>query len=920
MALSSGTITFLFSDIQGSTPLWEKHPAEMRRALELHNKILHEVMADHDGKVFKIVGDEFQVAFTNPARAVEAAVEVQRRLQEASWPQVTGALKVRMGIHTGEAQLDESGDYAATHTLNRVARISAAGHGGQILLSLVTAELVREGLDPAIHFHDLGEYQFKGLAHPEHIFQVEAPGLRDTFPPLASLTRAHYHLPMQRTSFVGREKEIVQAKKMLESSRLVTLTGIGGVGKTRLSIQAAYQILDKHPDGVWWVELAPISNPERVVDAIAAALSIQEQADRKLIETLENELHDSNCLILLDNCEHLIETCARLADRLLQNCLGLHILATSREPLLVEGERTLQVPPLSIPQNGSVNLDALAASEAGQLFLERAKSALPGFKIDATNSDSIFQICQRLDGIPLAIELAAARVSVLQASQIAARLDRVFRLLTGGSRTAMPRHQTLEATIDWSYQLLSQGEQNLFERLAVFAGGWTLEATDAVCTDETIDEFLALDLLTNLVKKSLVILDRRADRDARYRFLEPIRLYARSRLESSGMADHYARQHFDFYLAHAEENSLKLSGEEQVTAMKYMEAEGDNLRAALAWGLGNPETVRETFRMVIALGRYWLVRGNLHEGRSWMSAVLVNKDNCDCPEEIAVALDLAGMMAYRQSDYLASKAAWEESLQISRQLGEDGLRGVHLALTGLAMTASEVGNYETSIQMFTEALEITRKLGDELSEADNLRNLGWGAMRTGDYPQAKAYLERAEVLFRKYNERVGLSSTISGLGEVATRQGDLARAKDRLEEALKLRRELDNKWGIGATLGTLGWVAMSASDYQSAQRYLGESLSVRQELGDKGGIAWCLEKLAQTSQAQGELERAARLFGAAAALRRSIDSVIDPADQPEYEELIASLKATLGEADFQTYWDEGTVMDVDRALTIALEK
>ncbi len=892
----------------------------MSLALEQHNDIIRQIMAVHNGNIFKIIGDAFQVAFTHPVQAVEAAIDVQRRLQSAVWPEATGELRVRMGIHTGEAEADESGDYTTTHTLNRVARICSAGHGGQILLSLVSAELAREGLEQNIQLRDLGEHYLKGLSHPEQIFQVEAPGLPFAFPPLSTLSKPHHNLPIQRTTFIGREKEISQICALLENARLVTLTGIGGVGKTRLSIQAAEHLLGEFPDGVWWVELASISNPDRVVDAVAVVLAVQEQADRELIETLENELYKHKCLIILDNCEHLIEAVAHLADRLLRKCSAISLLTTSREPLHVEGEKSLLVPPLTIPQNGLMDPTTLAASEVGQLFLERARSALPSFELTNANSASVFQICQRLDGIPLAIELAAARVPALQVSQIAARLDRVFRLLTDSSRTTAERHQTLLATIDWSYQLLSPSEQNLFERLSIFAGGWALDAAEEICTDETIDDFLVLDLLTNLVNKSLVILDRHPGKRARYRFLEPIRQYARSKLDGSGRTDDFAKRHFGFYLAYAEANAVNLSGEEQVSAMKYMEAESDNLRAALEWGLSGTTSKQESIRMVIALGRFWLVRGNLNEGRSWMSAVLAEKDDCTCPEERAKALDQAALMAYQQSDYPASKAAWEESLDISRQLGEDGLRGVHLALTGLAMTVSEFGDYQTSAELFSEGLEITRKLQDELSEANILRNLGWIAMRTGDYPQAKAFLEQAEVIFRKFNERVWLSSTISGLGEVATRQGDLETAKDRLEEALALRRELDNKWGIGATLGTLGWVAMSAGDFEGAKQNFGESLTVRHELGDKGGIAWCLEKIAQTSQNRGNLKQAALLFGAAAALRRSINSVIDLADQPEYEALIRDLKDALGENVFKKLWDQGSAMNVDKAVTAALDE
>jgi len=409
-----------------------------------------------------------------------------------------------------------------------------------------------------------------------------------------------------------------------------------------------------------------------------------------------------------------------------------------------------------------------------------------------------------------------------------------------------------------------------------------------------------------------------AEHDGRYRFLEPIRQYALDLLEGSGLIDHYARQHLNYYLTFAEENAQQLSGAEQVTAHKRMEMEGDNLRAALTWSINNADTTQESIRLGIALGRFWVLRGNLHEGRGWMSVVLADEATSAFPEKRAAALDLAAMMAYRQSDYTSSKAAWEESLRISRELGESGLRFVHLALTGLAMTASEVGDYETAPQLLVEALEITRQVGDELSEADILRNLGWAAMRPGDYQLARDYLEQAAVLFRKLNEKVGLSSTVSGLGEVALRQGDLKRAQTLLEEALVLRRELDNKWGIGATLGTLGWVALAAGEYEDAHRIFWESLAVRQELGNKGGIAWCLEKLAQRFQHQNRLPLAARLYGAAAAIRESIDSVIDPVDQPEYETYVANLKDELGEEDFQSYWLEGEALNVDEVVDVAV--
>ncbi len=533
----------------------------------------------------------------------------------------------------------------------------------------------------------------------------------------------------------------------------------------------------------------------------------------------------------------------------------------------------------------------------------------------------MIQICKRLDGIPLAIELAAARVPVMPVGQIADRLDQVFNLLTSASRTAVPRHQTLQAAIDWSYQMLAPEERLLFERLSIFAGGWTLEAVEATCTDNQLGQSDVLDLLTRLVNKSLVVFDRRPGRHRRYRYLEPIRQYAKTKLSDSGQAEIFNTKHLEYFLNYAEETTGQLSGREQVSALEKLELESDNLRSAAARSLTNPDKTHQSLRLVIAMGNFWLVRGNLQEGREWVSKIINNPGTQNYLHERAKALDLAAMLAYRQSDYSVAKTAWEESLQISREMDSARLGGITLAsLTGLAMVASELGDYQSAPRMLEEALVISRQLGDQLKEADILRNLGWAAMRPGDYSGAKSYLEQAAVLFRKLDEKVGLSSTISGLGEVALRQGDLKRAQTHLEEALALRRDLENKWGIGATLGTLGWAAMSAGDLHRAQTFLQESLTVRQELGDKGGIAWCLEKLAQTFFNLGNLMVAANLFGSADAIRASINSVIDPVDQGEYFQQIDNLKKDLGAEDFQTYWAKGAGMAVDDAVALALSE
>ena len=549
------TVTFLLTDVEGSTALWEADPAAMRQALARHDALLADGIAEHGGVVVKSrgEGDSVFAVFDMASDAVTAAVELQASLQAAAWP-TAAPLRVRMALHTGEAQWRD-GDYFGP-AVNRCARLRAAAHGGQILLSQATADLLRDSQTDGVGLRALGEHRFRDLARPEAVFQVVHPLLPGEFPPLGSLDAHPNNLPRELTSFVGREREVDEVRRLLVTTRLLTLTGSGGVGKTRLSQRVAADLGPSFPDGIWLVELAGLGDPSLLAQVVASVLGVREQPGRALLDTLIDVLRPRTCLLLLDNCEHLVEACAALADSLLRACPGLILLATSREPLGIAGETVWRVPPLTMPDASgdaatSDDTSALAQYEAVRLFEERARAALPAFTLTGQNGPAVAQICRRLDGIPLAIELAAARVRGVAPEQLADRLDDRFRLLTGGSRTALARHQTLRALVDWSYELLSEPERVLFCRLSVFAGGWTLDAAEEVCSGGGIEPADILGLLLQLVDRSLVLAEEQPIQagglsPVRYRLLETLRQYGAEKLRDTGDALVLRTRHLDW--------------------------------------------------------------------------------------------------------------------------------------------------------------------------------------------------------------------------------------------------------------------------------------------------------------------------------------------------------------------------------------
>jgi predicted ATPase len=649
-------------------------------------------------------------------------------------------------------------------------------------------------------------------------------------------------LPMPLTSFVGREREVAEVRRLLTTTRLVTLTGTGGVGKTRLALQVAAELVGSYPDGVCLVELAPLADPVVVPQAVASALRVREQPGRPLQQTLADALRDRRLLLVLDNCEHLVTACAELAGALLRFCPDLHILATSREVLRIGGETAWRVPPLKLPPLVSAGpspatsspvlllLQEVERSEAVRLFIARAAVALPGFALTDGNAPTVACICHRLDGLPLAIELAAARVSALGLEQLAARLADRFRLLTGGSRTALPRHQTLRATLEWSYALLAEPEQRLFDRLAVFAGGWTLEAAEAVGAGDGIESADVLELLIHLVDKSLVVAQEGLRGEAWYRLLETLREYGWEGLTRSGGADATLRRHVAFFLALAERAEPELMGAEQRVWLGRLEHQHDNLRAALRWTMESGEA-ELGLRLAGALGWFWSFHGHYSEGRRWLEGLLGVAGGGGAAALAATrakALSSAGHLAIYQGDYSRAAALLEESLVMFRDLGDKG--GIAGSLLRLGITARYQGDYRRAVALEEESLRLFRDLGD------------------------------------KY----GITHTLMNLGAAATDQGDYRRATALEEESLRLSQDLGDKLWSAYALLNLGRIAWYQGDYGRAAAVLEESLTIFRDLGDKRGMALGMEGLAAVACAQEQPERAARLFGAAQAVREAI--------------------------------------------------
>lgn len=901
----TGTITFLFTDIEGSTQLWESQPDTMRAALARHDALLRQAVECNHGVVFKTTGDGIAAAFTLASEALAAALAAQQALRGEPWPAET-EIRVRMGLHTGVAEYRD-GDYYG-QTLNRTARLMAAGQGGQILLSGVTQELCRDSLPTHATLFSLGEHRLKDLTRPETIFQVVHPDLPtlDSFSPLKTLNNPDLpnNLPQELTSFIGREKEVAEIAALLSGTRLLTLAGAGGTGKTRLSLQVAAEVLEpsRFPDGAWQVELAPLSDPSHVAQAVAQVLGVQEQGTQSIFQTLSHFLKAKRLLLILDNCEHLVAACATLCIDLLRACPGITILATSRESLNVRGEQTYRVPSLALPDLSEMNQgtfntpEAISRFEAVRLFSDRALLVKPSFIVTNANALALAQVCAQLDGIPLAIELAAARVRSLSVEQINERLDSRFRLLTSGDRSVLPRQQTLRALIDWSYDLLRENEKMLLCRLSVFVGGWTLSASEKVCGFAPLEEWEVLDLLTSLVDKSLVQVDEVAG-STRYGLLETVRQYGIERLRANGESEVLAMRHLNWYLTLAEEAETKLGGPEQVDWLNRLEVEHGNLRAALHLAAERVEPASLLcLRLAGALARFWEVRGYLNEGRESLTRVLRTVQAMqaqrqgvvpDMRTKIAEAKVLAmlGRLATLQGDYRLECDYYEQCLPLYRESGDK--HGIAFALKGFGDIAFYQGAYDLAHDYYEQCLHSYQESGDKSGIAQVHISLGSVAFYQEDYRLARDCYKQCLPLYQEIGDKRGIAFALSCLGNVALMTGDYSLARDYYEQCLPLYREGSYKRGIADVQSCLGSVATCQGDYRLARDYFEQCLLLHQEIGDKSGIVYGLEGWAELLWREGgagtTVVEALVVWFAAAALRETLGMPLAPAEQEQAE-------------------------------------
>jgi len=898
-SLPVGTVTFLFTDIEGSTRLLERLGERYADMLKMHHRLLRRAIHEGGGHEFNAQGDALFAAFGSAEEGLAVAIAAQRALHRHTWPE-DGTVRVRMGLHTGRPTI-VSANYVGL-PLHVTARISQAGHGGQTLISQVTRDLVADNLPPGVSLRPLGAHQLKDLADLQYIFQVVVADLPNDFPPLRLRETRLSNLPIQFSSFIGRERELAQVKQLLSATRLLTLTGSGGSGKTRLALQAAGEMLQAFSDGVWLVELAAVSDPELIAQRVAQTLHLREMPGRSLLAGIAGYLEDKHLLLILDNCEQLISGCARVADLLLRSCHDLRVLATSREALRIPGESVLRVPSLSMPDREHVAApEGLARVESVRLFVERAAAVAPAFMLTPKNGDAVAQVCRRLDGIPLAIELAAARTATLSVEQIATRLDDRFRLLAAGSRATLPRHQTLKAAMDWSYDLLSDEERVLLPRLAVFAGGFTLDDAEAICAGGKVETGDVLDVFMRLVEKSLVVVEQR--RESLYRLLETVRQYCQDRLRESGEARHLHAQHCDWYLSLAERVEPELLGPDESAWLDRLDLEHDNLRAALDWSLANGERDAE-LRLAGALGWYWFRRGYWSEGRERLDGALAKTQGDatrarakalyrtgfltwrlgDYPRAASLAQDaltlsrkvgdhwgaafslqILGAVARYQGDYGRAAVLHEESLSIFRELGEKW--GIAFALGFLGLTAYCQGYYERAAALYYESLALFRNLGQKWGIAIALHNLGITKRCQGDYAQAVALHEESVMYFREVGDKLNTSTALDALGRASALQGDAALAKTLHDEGLALSRELGDKPGIAYALNGLGTAAAIESRFPDAVALQEQSLALFRALGDRPGIALALYGLGVAERCRGDDRRAEACLKESLALR-----------------------------------------------------
>ncbi len=911
----TGTLTFLFTDMEGSTALLQRVTGDVyARVLAEHHAVIRSALAAHGGTEVVMQGDGFFAVFSSARACVAAVLEMQQGLHAHAWPGGE-QVRVRMGLHCGEAA--ETGAGLVGLDIHRAARIAAVGYGGQVLVSEPAAALVRDRLPGGAALADLGIHRLKDLGKPERLFQLQAPGLQAEFGPLRSLGNPalQNNLPAQLSAFIGRDRELAEVRALVESSRLVTLTGAGGSGKTRLGLQAAAGLLDGSGDGVWLAELAPVTDETAVPAAIAAALRIPAQPGREVLDTLADALAPQDILIVLDNCEHLIGGCARAVEAVLRRCPKARVLATSREPLAIGGERIYRVPPLSLPGPGD---DSAAAVSCDAVALLATRAAAQGISL-ALDADTVavaVSLCRRLDGMPLAIELAAARLRSMSLPDLHNRLDQRFGLLTGGSRTALARQQTLRATVAWSYSLLNSAEQALLARLSVFAAGFDLAAAETVCGYGDIASREAAALLGSLADKSLVVTEPAAA-SLRYRLLETIRLFAAEQLAGAGGQEVAAARaaHCAHYLSVAETAAPHLTGPEQGAWLARLETDDANFQRGAEHAAGQPDGTTRVLRFGIALLPYWLHRNQ--EAAALLLPVLGRPEAAADPAVFAEALFAASALTH-STDLTTSIQLAEQMDQVAAELDDNRLLAMSRELLAEGYWAR--GELERAWPLGQESVQRARELGDDVQLAKSLLAcilschplLGFDPQTAGPlYAEAIACTERSGDL------RLNMSLH-NNAGCYRLYIGDIPAARAHLEASIRTAEMIGRPQAYA--LDSLGEVLYAEHDFDGARSAFEDALRLSRRIGQKRPAADSILGLARLAAGNGEWHRAATLHGAAQALIDQIGFVWEPDVAELRQESLDEIAAALGDEQLKQAYTQGTALSLDQAMDLALQR
>jgi predicted ATPase/class 3 adenylate cyclase len=908
----TGTVTFLLTDVQGSTGLWEQHADLMGAAMARHDAIIVTAVETAGGMTVRPrgEGDSRFAVFANVVNAVRAVSEIQRKLV-SGFEDFPFALKVRAGLHTGAAEWRE-GDYYGS-AVNRCARIRGLAHGGQTLLSQATAELVRDDLPDGATLVEMGTHRLKGLSRPETIFQLWLPGLDNDFPPLESAEGFLTNLPRPPAELIGREREKRELTAMLieSSARLVTLTGPGGTGKTRLSLEVGHRLHGSFHDGAFFVDLASISDPALVMPTIAHTLGIREGGDRSPFDNLKDFLAGRETLLILDNLEQIIAVAPAVAQ-LLAVAPKIKLLATSRIPLQIRGEREYPLATLPVPAGDSLSLDELTANEAVQLFVRRAQATRPAFELTADNATAIAAICRRLDGLPLAIEIAAARIRMLPPPALLKRLDQSLNLLTGGAADLPTRQQTMRGAIDWSYQLLQSPDQALFARLGVFVGGFTLANAESIANaDGQLDVFTGIEALLN---NSLLRPVESVTDEPRFDMLQTIRDYALDQLAQSGELAELRRIHAEQYANEVVVNWLHLYGPRAVERLAYLEEEHDNYRAAIAWGLEPGHDIFVSSQICVAHFWFWYRHGHLHEGREWAEKVVRATEGTSGHARV-LGLISAAVMAIWQGDMKVADHHYEALKRLLDNTQVDEI--VSMAYMTYGVSLVNQGRDREAYSQLSMAAERVDQEGDQWSKCTTLVHLANASLGLGQIKQAETWLQEALPMAQQIGDVWQIAFCLNNFGEVARVQGNYEKAKNYYLESEALYREADAVGDHARLIHTLGFIALHDGDAAQAEANFRESLAAFRKLGNQRGIAESLSGLAGVAVVTGESAWATPLLSAADARMVSSGAAWWPADRVELERTRQRLREALGEAEYARLWAQGQGMSLEEAIAYA---